>query len=54
MFSGVRHFFTDKKVDTCPACNSIRLESMPMSSNECYTLKSDAKHGVTLAFKPIH
>ena len=37
----------------CPCCNSVNLESMPISEEEVYRFDYHPKKGVTLEFSKI-
>ena len=38
------------KFTKCPSCNSVEVESMPLSDNELYKFDYHPKRGVTLEF----
>ena len=41
----------DKRtIDRCPYCDSVTLESTPLSYNEVYEFEYDPRRGVTLEF----
>ena len=40
-------------ISECPSCNSVRLESMPISEKEVYQFDYHPKRGVTLEFSKI-
>jgi hypothetical protein len=42
-----------KRITQCPSCNSVRLESMPISEKEAYRLDYHPKRGITLEFSKI-
>ena len=41
----------ERPIANCPYCDSIIVESIPISSNEGYTIEYNAKRGLTLEFE---
>ena len=39
-----------RMITQCPSCNSVRLESMPISEKEAYRFDYYSKRGITLEF----
>jgi hypothetical protein len=44
------YFNYSEVVPRCPACDSINIESLPISNSEFYTFSHDRNRGVTLEF----
>ena len=45
-------FYIDERpIANCPYCDSITVESIPISSNEGYTIEYNAKRGPTMEFE---
>jgi hypothetical protein len=42
----------ERPITKCPYCDSITLQSIPISSNEGYNFEYNVKRGVTLEFEP--
>jgi len=42
----------ERPITTCPYCDSITIEAIPISYNEGYRFQYNAKRGVTLDFEP--
>jgi hypothetical protein len=40
-------------ITECPCCNSVRLESIPISEKEVYRFDYHPKRGITLEFSKI-
>ena len=43
----------ERMITQCPSCNSVRLESMPISEKESYRFDYHPKRGITLEFLKI-
>ncbi len=43
-------YLDGKGVETCPACKSGRVESIPVAVNEMYVFDYDTRRGVTVDF----
>jgi hypothetical protein len=46
-------YLDGRGVETCPACMSDRVESIPVTGNEMYVFECDEKRGVTVDFLPM-
>jgi hypothetical protein len=40
-------------VDKCPVCNSLKIDSIPVSGNEAYVFDHDSRRGVIVDFIPL-
>lgn len=45
-------YLDGRGVESCPACKSGTIESIPVAGNEMYVFDYDARRGVTVDFLP--
>ena len=45
-------YLDGRGAESCPACRSERIESIPVAGNEMYVFDYDTRRGVTVDFLP--